>query len=138
MQMTAKTAGPRRPRLLATVIGTMLITVLAILGSRFVVGDNLAFFGKVAPGATCTGTQQLDDTYCLKAVSYPDLLLQKGRQEMHLYVDGQEDGRFYTVPDPFSGDPADESLAWGENGLSITDGSLTLTWSLETLARLGA
>lgn len=119
------------------VIASVVLTVLAIVVARQAVGDNLAWFGKVEPGGgTCTSQDGLEGWYCLESVSYPDLLVQTGRTEMHLFLQDHEDGRMISVPDPFTGDPADQELAWGQDGLSITDGSITLTYSLKTLAEL--
>lgn len=71
----------------------------------------------------------------LESVSYPDLLIQPGRTEMQLSLQDNEE-RMISVPDPFTGDPADQELAWSRDGLSITDGSITLTYSLRTLSQL--
>lgn len=89
----------RRWPVLLAVFVTMVGTVLVLFGARLFVGSNLSYFEQVEPGTTCTATEQLEGSYCLKWVSYPDLLVQEGRQEVHLYVQGQENGRFYSVPD---------------------------------------
>jgi hypothetical protein len=114
----------------------VVVTVLILFGFRAAIGSNLSLFEQVEPGTTCTATEQLEGEYCLQWVSYPDLLVQKGRQEVHLYVQGHEDGRFYSVPDPFLGDSSGVSIAWVDEGLSISDGTLRLTWSEDALTRL--
>ncbi len=91
---TAKTqplpSGPNSPgsargtrrRQWPLMIGTAVVVVLFILGCRWMVGDSLAVFEKVAR-QDCQ-----DDGYCVSWVSYPELLVAGGRQEVHVYQAG--------------------------------------------------
>ncbi|MCE0536717.1 hypothetical protein LWF15_14510 [Kineosporia rhizophila] len=140
---TAKTqplpSGPNSPgsargtrrRQWPLMIGTAVVVVLFILGCRWMVGDSLAVFEKVAR-QDCQ-----DDGYCVSWVSYPELLVAGGRQEVHVYQAGHAGDRFYVAPDPFQGDLSGVSVTMDEEGVSITDGSVTLSWSAQTLERLG-
>ncbi|GAB3237506.1 hypothetical protein GCM10027456_00320 [Kineosporia babensis] len=111
-------------------VGTAVVVVLFILGCRWVVGDNLAVLEKTNR-KECVAEQ-----YCVTWVSYPDLLVSKGRDEVHVYRVGQENGRFYSVTDPFAGDVADAEVSLTDGGITVSNSSVTITWSADTLGLL--
>ncbi len=120
-------AAPRRRRRWPTVIGAALAVVLFILGCRWVVGDSLVLFEKV------NRKECLANQYCVTWVSYPDLVVSQGRDEIHVYHADQEGGRYYGVTDPLDGDVSDAEVNLTDEGITIATPSVTITWSTDTL-----
>lgn len=113
-------------------LGTVVTTVLVILGVRWVLGDNLAVFEKVSH-KQCLATEA--GSYCVAWVSYPDLLVSRGREMIHVCSEGQGD-RFYALVDPFEGDLTGVSIGVEDGGIAVVGDSVSLHWSAEKLNRL--
>ena len=72
--------------------------------------------------------------YCVEHVVRGERVLLAPFDEFHLVYKGQP--RYYAVTNPFAGGD-DLSVRFGEDGVSVTDGSAVLSWPAATVARLG-
>ncbi len=119
---------PARPHPLRWIAAVIALALIPVLFGRWL-STNLTI-GTEVTDRWC----EQSTGFCVEHVERRDWLILTPVDEFHLVHRGQP--RYYTADNPFGADPA-LTVDFTDAGVSLTDGTATLTWPAATLARLG-
>jgi hypothetical protein len=123
----AVATAPRRHGAAVTLVVILFLLLLVVIGRWLSPNLNV---GTTVADRTCENL----GGYCIEHVTRGEWVFLAPVDEWHVLTES-DTGRYYTANNPFA-PGADVSYGVG-GGVSVTDGTITLTWNEAVLARLG-